>query len=174
MPLAALGRLQLLAGQVREAAETVRLARSALQRDGTLLTPLWVMLADGEIALAQGDFERAAMIAAELQGYLSEFQTRTGTADALLLAGRAELRRGNLDRAGEHLAAARAEVLGRGARNLLWPILAELARIEEQVGEAASATGLRAEAAAIVADIAASVAEPRWRSWLLAPGIRVS
>jgi hypothetical protein len=114
-PLAALARLQLLAGQLAEAEQSVRAARAELTFVATLCAPVWVMLADGELALARNEFDGAAAVAAELQSYLRDFQTRAGLADALLLAGRAALGQGHLDDAHHYLNHARAEAETLGA-----------------------------------------------------------
>jgi tetratricopeptide (TPR) repeat protein len=134
-PLAALARLQLLAGQISDAEQTVRTARAELTFVGTLCAPVWVVLADGELALARHEFDRAAAVASELQSYLRDFQTRAGLADAYLLAGRAALGQGYLDSARKHLTQARAEAEATGASTILSAVQDRLTEVEERASK---------------------------------------
>src|SRR5207244_4493777 len=71
-PLAVSARLHLLAGNLTAAETAVTMARRELRWDSSLLTPIKVLLAEGELALALTDPARALATMTELIDYLDQ------------------------------------------------------------------------------------------------------
>jgi hypothetical protein len=168
---AAIVRLQLLGGQVDEAAaELARLPdyRDLMRRAG-FVPMMWgsLALAGIELALAQADAASAAAQAGELVEHLERIGLAYLLPEARLLQAHAVLALGSSDAAQEILEQARAEAESLGAKRLLWPILAALAGMAQQRGEA-QAQGLQRQARENIEYIAAHVPTPALRQSFLA------
>jgi tetratricopeptide (TPR) repeat protein len=111
---AALARLYLLAGELASAEAAVAESYRDLKPEGSFHAPIWVALADGELALAKRDFDRAISVMDDLLSYLERTHIRPFRTDALYLKGRALLAKGQIEesRHALELALAEAEALG--------------------------------------------------------------
>jgi tetratricopeptide (TPR) repeat protein len=156
-PRVMIARLHLLRGDVNEA----RLALAGVetwqnlkQRFGYLL-PYWVgaALAQGEFALASGEYAQAVALTQDVYAELSQWGVRLYRPELLLLQGRIWLAENRAAEAHQSLTAARAEALAFNSRRNLWRILSELASIEAAWGHLAVAQDLRVEAQAQLAFI---------------------
>jgi class 3 adenylate cyclase/tetratricopeptide (TPR) repeat protein/ribosomal protein L40E len=93
--------------------------------------------------------------------------------DAYYLRGLAFLAKGEIELAKQALTTARIEAEAMVSRRTLWRILAELARLEVQLGNAAKAERLRHQAQEIVQYIADHTGSPeRHDSFLALPGVQ--
>ncbi len=158
LPLLALARLHLLNGD-RPSATACREAAQALAADVTLrqvgyAAPVWLMLTEGELTLAQSDYARAATVAEELIATLHKLGYRPALPDALGFKSQVLLAQGQTDAAYQTLQAARAEAEALNSRRTLWPILLALSELEAQRGDTAKAEDLRRRARQIVEYIA--------------------
>jgi tetratricopeptide (TPR) repeat protein len=169
--VAILARLHVLNGDLAAAAAAVEASRARLQLANP--TPFSAPLAEGEVALAQGDYERAI---AALDRVLADFQKlgiRPFTSDALYFKGKALLAQERLGEAHESLQAARAQAEALGSRRSLWPILLALNEVAAQRGDPTQAEALRRQAHEIVRYIADHIHEPDLReSFLCLPRVR--
>jgi hypothetical protein len=155
-PRAILVSLHLLEGDLAAAERmmaTLRDYRELRSRFG-YMPSMWirVALAQGEFALSQQHFGRAAAMMDQLYTDLREAGIRYLRPDVLHLKGRALLEQGlkGTKDAYEALTQARAEAEALGSRRALWPILISLSEIEQQRGQAAEADALRKQAGEIV------------------------
>ena len=108
----------------------------------------------GGVRLAYGDFARVLAIA---DGDLSRMQKGNMLCylpDVLRTRGEALSGLGRIDEAFASLAEARSEAERQGSRRSLWPVLAKLAELEEERGNAAEAKSLRREARSVIEYIA--------------------
>jgi tetratricopeptide (TPR) repeat protein len=136
---AVLARLYLLVGDVGSAGVAVTECYRDLKPEGSFHTPVWVALADGELALAQGEYDRAAVVMERLLTYLEQIHTRPFRADALNLKGQALLAMGQPEAARRVLELAREEAEALGSRRTLWQILLSLSETLRQAGDEVSA-----------------------------------
>jgi tetratricopeptide (TPR) repeat protein len=173
-PLGALVNAHLLAGDVEAAAAaraTSRLGRPGGYRQHMFLVVATLGLADVELALAQGQAQRAVEDARDLLAWLPlDKPNGLGTAMQQML-GRAWLAAGRVDEAEAALGTARAEAEALGARRMLWELLAAQAACAARRGDAPGAAALRTQARAEVEAIAAQCGP--WRATFLArPDVR--
>jgi len=156
--LAISARLHLLDGNLAAARDVVQDAFAGPKQEFfqrlTTLGGVAICLADGELALAQGDYARAASVMDEALACLRNGGTRPYVSDVLYLKGKALLAQGRIDEAHETFVAARAAAEALGARRVLWPILAALAEIEAGRGNTTEAQALRQQACEIINYIA--------------------
>ena len=169
--MAVLARLYLLKGDRAQAEAAVRDCGQIPLRD-LFARLLWsganaVVLADGELALAQGDTARVASLMDNLLPHLRSLGARAFLSDALHLKGKALLAQGRLDDAQPVLADARAAAESIGSRRALWSILLALSEIEAQRGNQAEAETLRGLARAIVDYIAEHAGSAELRATFL-------
>ncbi|MEZ4734545.1 MAG: AAA family ATPase [Caldilineaceae bacterium] len=119
---------------------------------------MWVRvgLAQGEFALAQGEFEQATMLMDDLYVDLNKAGIWYLRPDVLHLKGRSLLGRGANHLTAVHnvLQEARTATKPLGSRRALWPILVSLSEISYQYDEPPTAETLQQEALAIVNEIA--------------------
>ncbi|MBI5649830.1 MAG: hypothetical protein HZC40_05185 [Chloroflexi bacterium] len=154
--LGVLAQLHLLNGELAQAETIVARAYIGLDlNDLTWFSPIFVMLADGEIAITRGEPARAIALADRLLARIRELKMRPFVFDVLLLKGKALRALNDLDAARACLIAAREDARDLGVRRSLWEILAVLSAVETARGDAVSARAARDQAREIVAHIAA-------------------
>ena len=122
-----------------------------------------VLIADAEIALAEGRPEHALERMNELLKITEQVGRRTDVPEALLFRGLALRARGEEGEAQEDLLRARLEAEAIGSGRHFWRILLEQSRLEAAVGEAAKAAEFGAEAKAAVSGIIESLNDPELR-----------
>lgn len=169
-PLAVLARLYLFHDQVDEAERTLREARSILV-DSSLVSPMLVRLAEGELALARGEFQDAAARADDLSAYLIRRDCRLFRPDAAYLKAQALVAGGEEDQALTVLDRARADAESLGARRMLWQILALSAEVEARRGNEAASRRLRERARETVSYIAEHSPEDLRATFLKLPRV---
>jgi class 3 adenylate cyclase/tetratricopeptide (TPR) repeat protein len=154
-PVGVLARLLLRAGDASSAASAIAEGYAGLQPGSIqLFSEVWVRLADGELALARGEFERAIEVMDALLAYLRKARILPYIPEALHLKAQALSALGRTDLAGAAWTQARTEAEALGARRDLWPILWALAEAERAMGNPEAAEALRRQAREIVAFIA--------------------
>ncbi|GIV96295.1 MAG: hypothetical protein KatS3mg057_0952 [Herpetosiphonaceae bacterium] len=172
-PLAILARLSIQAGLLEEAEATISKCRALEWQNGFLLMPVWVMLAEGELALARQQYQRAINIADELLNLLNKRTCLPLMPDALMLKAQALFADGQVEQAAEPAGEARRLAERLRSRRSLWPALALLADIEERRGNHDQAAALRRQARTIVESIAETIAAPELRAGFLnTPAVR--
>jgi tetratricopeptide (TPR) repeat protein len=153
--LACLARLHLMNGDLAEAEAAIKAGYATLNpEDFTTHGPVELPLADAELALAQQAFGHAVAVIEALVARLRKVGMRSFLADALHFKGKALLAQGRVEAARAAWMEARAEAEALGSRRVLWPVLAALAEIEAQLGNAAEAAALRRRAREIIQYIA--------------------
>lgn len=151
-PRAVLVSLYLQKGDLAAATQTMAaLVDYRVLRDRFGYMPfMWirVALAEGELALSQQDFGRAAAVMAALDADLLQAGIRYLRPDVLHLKGRALLEQSQVSQeiARETLLQARAEAEALGSRRALWPILITLSDVERRQGHQDEAEDLRKRA----------------------------
>jgi class 3 adenylate cyclase/tetratricopeptide (TPR) repeat protein len=121
----------------------------------------------GQLAASRGDHARAVEIADVVLAWLERLQLRQFLPAALLLKGRAFVATERPDDAESVLREARSRAEAMGYRRLLWEIDGELSRIAATRGDASQSAALRAEAASVISEIAATIDEEELRSSFL-------
>lgn len=128
----------------------VDLSLESVAQDASLAP---VLITQGEVALARGEYELVLAITDEL----IEVRTsgvRSYVPDVLYLRGQALLAQGRAEEALGTLEEARAEAEALGSRRTLWPILFALSRLDAQRVNPAEAESLLYQAREIVTYIA--------------------
>jgi hypothetical protein len=110
-----------------------------------------VPLADSELALVQGDHERALKITDELLSQLREFGMRSYYPYVLYLQGQASLGLGREQDARQRFLESRAEAQSIGSQRVQWRALLALSQIEP---DPVAAERLRGKARLVVDTIA--------------------
>jgi tetratricopeptide (TPR) repeat protein len=171
--VAILARLHLLRGDLTAAAAAVAASSPGLQLANP--APFSALLAESELALAQGDTERAITATDRVLADFKKLGIRPFISDALHLKGKALLAQSRLDDAEAVLQAARAEAEALGSRRSLWPVLLALSDLQAQRGNVARADDLRRRAREVVTYIADQIHEPDLRaSFLSLPRARAA
>ncbi len=156
--LAISARLHLLGGNLAAAQDVVKDAFAGPKQEFfQRLTPSGgtaICLAEGELALEEGDYTRAESVMDEALTCLRNGGSRPHVPDVLYVKGKALLAQGRTDEAHETFVEARAAAEALGSRRALWPVLAALAKIEAGRGNTAEAQTLRQQARAIILYIA--------------------
>jgi tetratricopeptide (TPR) repeat protein len=172
-PIAVLARLLVLNHDLTAAQAFVREGYAIYDPASLLLFSHYVLaLADGELALAQQDYERALSVTDKLLADLAYAQTRPFVPEALYLKGLTSLGQGHTSEALAVLQTARAKAEALGSRRTLWPILLALSEIEARQGNHAQAEALRVEARATIAHIADHCPPELRESFLNLPRVR--
>jgi tetratricopeptide (TPR) repeat protein len=142
-------------GDLAEAEAAIKAGYATLNpEDFTTHGPVELPLADAELALAKQAFGHAVAVIEALVARLRKVGMRSFLADALHFKGKALLAQGRIEAARAAWMEARAEAEALGSRRVLWPVLAALAEIEAQLGNAAEAAALRRRAREIIQYIA--------------------
>ena len=153
--LGALAIVQLMAGQIAEAAALVEAGLPELeQADVFPMSRFALTIAAVELALAQHEHGRALHLTEVLGGPLREFRLKLYSPHVLLLRALALHALGRVDEAWEQLQAALAESRAVNGRWGLWQSLELGSALEAQRGHMGEAQRLRAEAAAVIQYIA--------------------
>ncbi|KPK03350.1 MAG: hypothetical protein AMJ56_19275 [Anaerolineae bacterium SG8_19] len=135
--LAMLAQVYLQQGNLTEAEGAVNQAKNS-SRQGTF--PIFfipVKLAEGELRLRQGNYEKAMAVTDDLLATLREFGMRIFMPQALYLQARTLLALGQAELGRERLLEAQTEAKAIGSRRMLWQILATLAQIASDPTKAA-------------------------------------
>lgn len=147
--LAVLARLLIKDASLSEAETVIKKSYHFLRmKNEILLAPIYVPLADAELALAKNDYPRAIALVDKLLDYLEAYQIRPFTTDALMIKIHALLATGNRKQAYTLLQRARNEAELLGSKRTSWNILWLLSRIEAQLSNVADAAALQQQARA--------------------------
>lgn len=168
--LAVLARLQLLKGDFAGAEATVDQAKKDPNREIFPIYFLPIILADSELALKQGDYERTLVITDPLLAKLRRVGKRVHIPEALYIQGQAFRALGQAEEARERLLEARTVAEAMGSRRTLWFILFALSRLETDPTEAER---LRQQAREIVAYIAGQTPADSRGSFFGLPTVRM-
>jgi tetratricopeptide (TPR) repeat protein len=171
-PQSVLVRLHLARGELAEAEASQAAADDYrdLQQRLCFMVPMWgnLALANIELALAQRQFEKAAVEAAELVQRLEDYGIRFLLPEARLRLGEAFLAQGRAADAQTGLETARQEAQALGSLRLLWPILEALAEAAACGDTPENAAAFRREARKIVETIAGHAPSDLLRAKFLA------
>ncbi|HRV90908.1 MAG TPA: protein kinase [Anaerolineae bacterium] len=149
--LARLAQLHLKQGDLTEAARAIDRAKTDPNREAAPTFFQLVYLAEAELALGQGAYERALDVTNVLLANLQHFNMQSYMPHGLYLQGQALLGLGQVEPARNTLLAARIKAEAIGSRRTLWPILATLADLETDL---LKAEPLRQQAREIITYIA--------------------
>jgi tetratricopeptide (TPR) repeat protein len=168
--LGVMAKLHLLDGNLADAEAATRAAQDApTQR----VWPGYFVpapLADAELALEQGNHERALKVTGELLSQLREFGMRAYFPYVLYLQGQALLGLGQEEEAWERFLESRSEAQTIGSRRMQWQVLVALSHMEPDPGEAER---MRGQARQVVDSIADHIDQEELRdSFLKRPDVR--
>jgi adenylate cyclase len=168
-----LARLAIHLGDLAEAEAICWDSDIELEAGGATLELDLMSLPQGRLALARQEYTRTITLMDELIAVQADTGARVVLPEALYLKGQALLAQGHLDAAQVALTEARAEAEAVTARPMLWQILAVLAEIDDQYGDAAQAELLRDQAREVIRYIADHAGSPELRaSFLARPDVR--
>ena len=136
-------------------------------------SPIFVMLATAQLAMAQGKHHGALRESEEMIAVLKKAGVRTFLPDALHIKGQALSALDRPDDAYRSLEEARSEAEAIGSRRSLWPVLHSLSQLEAERGSHAEAESLRHEARQVVEYVADHAGSNQLRDSLLSlPDVR--
>jgi tetratricopeptide (TPR) repeat protein len=162
--LTRLVQLHLRQNQLDEAEALINQAKKGFNSESTPIFFQFIFLAEAELALRQGGYERALAVSDDLLASLNQFGMRAFIAEALHLRGQILVAMGQTEAAYKTLLQAQAEAEAVGSRRMLWQILFALSRLE---ADPAEAERQRKQAQEIVTSIAAHVSDPELRASFL-------
>ncbi len=173
--MAVLARLFILKGDLVEAEKAVETSYQSLnEKNETVLAPIYVPLADAELALFRLDYARVVNVTETLLSYLESRQIRSFKSEALLLKSQALLAMGQLRAAREVLWTASAEDEALGAQRVWWQTLFLLSHVEARLGHLDAAVGLWQTSRRIVASLAKQALNADLRDHFLSlPHVRI-
>lgn len=173
--MAVIARLFIRKGDLAEAERAVHEGYQTFkEKNEILLAPLYVPLAEAELAMALFDYERVLTVTDKLLNYLRDYQIRPYTADALYLKSQALIGLGELDKAYAVLHMARQEAESLGSLRSLWPVLFLLSHFEARSGNLAEASLLLQHSRQIIHNIAATIDDDDLRNTFLSlPQVRI-
>jgi class 3 adenylate cyclase/predicted ATPase len=134
--LGVMAKLHILEGNVTDAKVAVRAAQNAPAQGVWPDHFVPVPLADGELALEQGDYERAVRVTGELLSDLRDFGMRSFFPYVLYMQGQALLGLGREQDARQRFLESRSEAEAIGSRRVQWRVLWALSQIEPDPAEA--------------------------------------
>jgi DNA-binding SARP family transcriptional activator len=134
--LAALVRLQIGLGHLVEAETGLAHMKQDPHRNGWGMFPAITLLVETELALAQGRYEPATVLAEETRVILNQLGVRAFLPAALYMQGQAWLSSGQPNAARACWLAARVEAEAIGSRRMVWQILFALSQLESDPTEA--------------------------------------
>ncbi len=164
--LSTLARVSLVGGDLERAEASSREAIQSAPEEDALSYPN-ILVADGEVGLALGDYQRALARADRAIEYYRKSHVRYLFPDAILLRGQSLWALGRNSEARETLMEAHGEAKAQGSRRSLGLILIALVEIETQRGNHAAAEELRNQARKIVAYVADHAGSPELRESFL-------
>jgi tetratricopeptide (TPR) repeat protein len=162
VPLGMRARLHVRMGELAEARAASQ-ASHANFRPEVVNTADFVLLADAELALAEGRTEEAVAACDELLEAARKPGRQVAVPETLLLKGRGLRAGGLLEPAREALVQAIQAAEALRSSRTLWQILLEQSRLEAGAENPQEAAGLRARAGAVVGQLAASLDDPELR-----------
>jgi ATP/maltotriose-dependent transcriptional regulator MalT len=162
--LAVLAHIHVLNGNLLEAESAINQGKDDPNREAVPTFFVPVRLSESELALRQGDNERALTVADDLLGDLHQFGMRVYLPQVLYLQGQALLGLGQADAARNLWLKALTEAQAIGSRRMLWQILAALSQLETDPAEVEC---LRRQAREIVEYIANHIGTPELRASFL-------
>jgi tetratricopeptide (TPR) repeat protein len=160
---ATLAQLHLTRDNLAEAEAVLDTARSGTESEGFNVYSVFVQ-ADSELALKQGDYERAIAVTESLLADLRQSGAQAYIPSTLFLQARALLAQGQDETALERLLEAHTISKAIGSRRMLWQILFALSRLEPDPAEAERMRKLAQE---IVEYIAGNVGDTELRASFL-------
>jgi DNA-binding SARP family transcriptional activator len=159
-------------GELGQAAQTAAQGAAIFDREGMLYPDWWEALpfplAQGELALAQGDIAQAASCAEYLWEKSVTLRLRHLLPSVLFFRARIALAQGDKAAATRELEQARQLCDEMGARRDLWGICWALAQLEAERGNAETAERLKNQARAAIAFAAEQIGAPGMRATFLA------
>ncbi len=172
--LALLGMFEVAAGDLQSAEESISEAHTGIDlNDFTYPASAFVLLARGQLAVAQGDWDRANIESDEMIEVLTGAGARTFLPDGLYFKGRALQAKGHPTEARESLVQASDLAEQISARRIHWRILGSLSDAEAAAGRSAEAERYRSMALDIVRYIAERTGSDELRaSFLAQPDVR--
>jgi len=165
--LGVLAHLHLWQDNLTEAMAVIDEGKKAPNLETNPYFSIHIILAESELALRQGDYERAIAVTETFLTNLRQFGAFTP--QALYLQGQALLGLGQDEAARERLLEARAKAEAVDARRPLWPILFALSQLEPDPAEAKA---LRQQAREIIEYITDHTPEDLKTSFLDLPDVR--
>jgi hypothetical protein len=166
-----MAKLRILKGNVTEAEVAVRAAQNVPAQEVWPDHFVPVPLANGELALAQRDYERALTVTGELLSRLREFGMRSYIPYVLYMQGQTLLGLGRERDARQRLLESRSRAEAIGSQRLQWRVLLALSQIEPDPVEAER---MRSESRQAVDTIAEHIDQHDLRrSFLNRPEVRL-
>lgn len=162
--LAKVAQLHLWQGQFIEAEAVIEQGKKDPNREIIPFNFQSVILAETELILRQGDYDRALAATDKLLANLHQFGLRVCIPEVLYLWGKFLKGMGETGAACNTLLEARAEAEALGSRRMLWQILGALSQLETDPAEARC---LAQQAQEIVQSIAGSIGNPDLRASFL-------
>ena len=156
-------RLHLLAGDLAGARKASDQSYTDFKPMGSIHIGIGVLIADAEIALAEGRPDHALERLDELLKLTKQIGRRTDVPEALMFKALSLRAQGETDGARKNLRLAQEQAEELGAGRILWRILLEQSRLEAAAGSAAGATEFGAEAKAAVSSILEQLEDPELR-----------
>ena len=156
-------RLHLWAGDLLAARQASDRSYKNYQPVGAINIADYVLMADAEVALAEGRPDHALELMNELLVLAEQSGRRIGVPEMLMFRALSQRGLGKFEDARADLRRARQEAEEINSGRILWRILLEQSRLERAVGEANVADGLGAEAKAAVSGIIESLNDPDLR-----------
>ena len=172
--LALVGMFEIADGDLDSAATHIEEAQAGFDlKDFTYPSSAFVLLARGQLALAQNDVERAVAESNEMIEILQSAGARAFVPDALHFKGKGLLAQGKTAEARECLAEASALAEETGSMRSLWQALGALCEVEAGLGNHAEAERSRERALEVVRFIAERTGSDELRdSFLALPNVR--
>jgi DNA-binding SARP family transcriptional activator/tetratricopeptide (TPR) repeat protein len=155
-----LAQLYIWAGEPTEAEALLAQGKEDATQESHPHYALTIPLAEVELALSQGNYQKAVAESYTLLARLRQFDMQSQIPRVLYLQGQALLRLGQIELACERLAEAHTVAEAIGSQPMLWQILATLSRLEP---DSAKANQLRQQAQELVKRIADNVGTPELR-----------
>lgn len=159
--MAVLARLLIMKGDMAEAERAIQESYQTFkEKNEILLAPVYVPLAEAELALANCQYDRLLHTTDKLLSYLQEYHIRPFVPDALYLKAQALLGMNDISGARDilHMAQDEAEILM--SRRMLWQILFLLSHIEAHCGNQQEASLLIQQSRRIVKSIIEYTGDP--------------
>jgi tetratricopeptide (TPR) repeat protein len=155
-----LAQLYIWAGEPTEAEALLAQGKEDATQESHPLYALTIPLAEVELALSQGHYQRAVAESQTLLARLRQFEMQSQLPRVLYLQGQALLRLGQIELARERLAEAHTVAEAIGSQPMLWQILAALSQLEP---DPTQAKHLYQQAQAVVKHVADNLGKPELR-----------
>jgi tetratricopeptide (TPR) repeat protein len=129
-----------------------QVSRNLKPEEMTSSLPLFILLAEGELAMKKQEYDRAVATMDKFISWMDKIGFSLLLPDTLHLKSRALIEQGRLDEA--HATLKQARSAATNSRRMLWQILGAMSRIQAERGNPAEARALRAQAREILEFIA--------------------